>query len=521
LKYEFFGPGAPMVNVDVSRDVLDITGERLNRLPIIFGVATEESSIFSSTSLFDGIIGLALDSIGHIEEGVSALTRLTNSSQRPSMFGLFLSDSWDGSHGLAIGGLDTSKFWNPEEVPVLVPVLRSATSQSFDLWRISIPHVSMTGGLRDKTLNVKNVEEEEEEDVTSPLGSYCGDGSGQGSYGGPVCEAILDISSGFIGLPLLALESILSAVNSSVGGQCVQASQTIGGDYSLDCPALFSHMPNLTFTVAGDRPRLDALGKNFFDSNPNAIPIGSYYSLSLTPNDYCVQNWTWNGNSPVRDRTTCRTLLSVTNLEEGKFPYKEKGDGSSSKSIFVLGAPFLRAFYTLYDSSQSGYKAVGFASVRSYGISPSSWKPPPTPSPSPSANSNGVNYNEVWAGVAGVAVGLFIAVGVYFIIRDRFSQTTIIDNAGYGLDDAGSLMIDDRDDDEFDADYDELDDLNKIEERRRGSSGGSGGVGGGGGGGGRLVETSLDEERLRSPLRLGINNSKKGVAGSIQFLDVQ
>jgi hypothetical protein len=513
LTYEYFSPGAPKVNVDISEDFADVNGQRLSRLPIVFGIASSESSVFSSNGLFDGILGLALDSLGRIESGVSALTRLTNSSRRPTMFGLFVSDTWGpGPHGLAIGGCDTSKFWDPSEVPVLVPVLRSESSQSYDLWRISVPHVSMTGGLREEE------EKEEKEDKggetngntigslsespfdTSPLGFFCGDGSGQGSYGGPICEAILDISSGCIGLPLQALESILAAVNTSVGGLCVKSSQTMGGDYSLDCPASFSRMPNLTFTVAGDKlgrfyHSHQQTGINDNINKMDAIPIGSYYSLTLSPRDYCLQNWTWDGNSPVKSRTTCRTLLSLSS-QDGQIG---KG-GGENKAYFVLGTPFLRAFYTLYDSSQSGFKAVGFASVRPYGISPSSWKPPPSPSPSPSNNS-GINYNEIWAGVAGVAVGIFIAVGIYFIIRDKISHD---DNTGFGLDEAGSIMIEDREDedeDEFDStDYEELEDP------------GSGATRGGGGGEDQKRRTRykssgsvvVDDEEVnnQSPLRL-------------------
>jgi len=527
LSYEFIGTGAPKVTVDISEDFADVNGQRLSRLPIVFGVATSESPMFSSSSIFDGILGLALDSLGRVESGVSALTRLTNSSRRPTVFGLFLSDTWgSGPHGLAIGGCDTSKFWDPTEVPVLVPVLRSASSQSYDLWRISIPHVSMTGGVREEEKDVIRENGSNDDDAktrtasllspldVSPIGLFCGDGSGQGSYGGPICEAILDISSGFIGLPLLALQSILAAVNASVGGLCEKASEKIGGDYALDCP-VSSNMPNLTFTVAGDKLRRLA-GDDDRNSLQQEIPVGAYYSLSLTPKDYCLQNWTWGGgNTPIQSRTTCRTLLSLSS-QDGS----QTGKGSSeNKAFFILGTPFLRAFYTLYDSSQSGFKAVGFASVRPYGISPSNWKPPPpSPSPSPPSNNNGINYNEVWAGVAGVAVGIFIAVGIWFIIRDKISND---DNTGYGMDEAGSIMIEDRedyDDDEFDTtDYEELE------------GGGERGGGGGGGGSdqkrrarnkssGSLVVDDEETNTLNtSPLRLSVERTTKG---SIQFLDV-
>ena len=527
LTYEFIGTGAPKVTVDISEDFADVNGQRLSRLPIVFGVATSESPMFSSSSIFDGILGLALDSLGRVESGVSALTRLTNSSRRPTVFGLFLSDTWgSGPHGLAIGGCDTSKFFDPTEVPVLVPVLRSASSQSYDLWRISIPHVSMTGGIREEEKGVIRENGSNDDAKTSsasplspldvsPIGLFCGDGSGQGSYGGPICEAILDISSGFIGLPLLALQSILAAVNASVGGLCVKASEKIGGDYALDCP-VSSNMPNLTFTVAGDKLRDKLRRRHVGDDDRNTlqqeIPVGAYYSLTLTSKDYCLQNWTWGGgNTPIQSRTTCRTLLSLSSQDGSQY---------ENKAYFILGTPFLRAFYTLYDSSQSGFKAVGFASVRSYGISPSNWKPPPpSPSPSPSSNNAGINYNEVWAGVAGVAVGIFIAVGIWFIIRDKINNDD--HSRGYGLDDAGSIMIEDREDDDDDDD-DEFDttDYEELE---------GGGERGGGGGGsdqkrrarnkssGSLV---VDDEETNntSPLRLSVE--RKDAKGSIQFLDV-
>jgi hypothetical protein len=81
------------------------------------------------------------------------------------------------------------------------------------------------------------------------------------------------------------------------------------------------------------------------------------------------------------------------------------GDGGD----IILGTPFLRAFYTVFDAATAH---VGFAATRALGIVPSAYaRGPPTP---PS--------KAVWAGLIGGLGLTIVAIGLYIVVRDRIRE---------------------------------------------------------------------------------------------------
>jgi hypothetical protein len=496
------GAGGGSVDVDVAEDIGDLEdawagapsaaaaaaaassspapsgGNPLARLGVVFGAASREDDFFLEEAAFDGMIGLAPDQ-GSKLDSRGVLGRLANETGAPFLFGLFLAPlaaAAANASGLAVGDWDARKFADPRALPVFAPV-KGASPPSprllregdvFDAWRFEVPHLevkpqrkhaSALGGFGGASAGAAAAATSgDAPDV--PL-ALCGPSDAPGG-----CVAVLDIARDTIGLPPAMFAAVLAAVNASAHLRCAKTGGA--GGALLLCPELFDVMPNLTFTVAGAQGASRDL---------------SFFDLALGPADYCVpvsENAAARGALPPA--RTCRLLLSATS---SSVPWRLRrslgaGEGAAAAAagaalasasasaspgapapppaVLLLGAPFLRAIYTVYDA-RPGATRVGFAQASaSAGVRPSSWAPP-TPGGGGGSGGGGgaqawlgLGSKEMWALLIGVGVGFILTGGLVVVLRDRCREragrraaAALREELLFGLDDSGSIMIEERD----------------------------------------------------------------------------
>ena len=489
------GIGMPSVDVAVGSDEADFPDGRatrkagdadppLARLPVMLGAAQREDSFFLENGAFDGMIGFALDAAAKVESGVGVLSRLANDTGRPGVFGLYLNSSVERGAvgGLAVGGVDRTKFFNEKDEPAFVAVLPSDqpdNAGAFDLWRISIPHLQLSvnrgpgGDEGASPAEGPGAPAHPGQAAAQAAADFCGDGSGEPVGGGPMCSAVLDASGGTISLPSLLFLDIVAAVNASARGNCTHGNASSTGPSSfswtnfVSCPASdIARMPNLTFTVGSGGPSPQA-SPSPAAAGAAAMPVGVYFSLVMQAGDYCVASW------PESDEGgRCRLLFS-TLAAPAPAPWRgtsaKRAAAAAAGPVLLLGTPFLRSFYTVFDSSEM---SVGFVALRGGTVRQSQWRPrrPVPPAPPAPAASSWIGSREMWATVAGVSMAMVVAGGLFILFRERCQRAASVlsgrarglgssafdddDGATYGLDEGGSLLIEreDRAEEDFDSD---------------------------------------------------------------------
>lgn len=271
--------------------------------------------------------------------------------------------------------------------------------------------------------------------------------------GSVYCAAVLSVSSGTIGLPLDMLASFIYAVNASVGGGCVVQRQVPPGDHHphhrwsddvgnvpwqpwyVFCPDnttgvgegdstnINRVMPNVTVTISSHGDDADDSGSDGSDATDG------WWDLLVLPHDYCVKTWAmpWPGGEPMDagshgDNTRHRTGYLPTPPEPaapaGMCRLMVTGVTGSlyggAEADLILGAPFLRAFYTIYDAGDGNPAdsdaRAGFGATKPGTINPSVYTP---------AAPSFWGSKAMWAAVIGCAVAGVIAGGVFVVVRDR------------------------------------------------------------------------------------------------------
>ena len=458
--------GNSTVDVEVGDDVGDVSGS-LTRLPIIFGVASREDAYFLKSAGFDGMLGMALDSAAHID---GVLSTLANDTGRRNVFGLFLTLPW-GANGseLAVGGYNAARFYRPDDDIIYTPVVGSESdcrgagrvaSSFLDVWRVEVPRLGLSrpraGADEPSTLAAA---------AFAPQVNLCESG----------CVAVLDVAQGSVALPPPVYHGVVALVNLSCHGHCALVPDEPGEKRAREgaglpppriilCLDNLVVMPNLTFTVLASIANTQAT-----DAGKDAGNDAHYFDLPLLPSDYCLSEWSPPsvgalGRAP---KGFCRLMLAegpeVSSWRRAAAA--SPGPGAAARQLILLGTPFLRAFYTVFDSSAAPPDSprVGFASVRADGVLPSSWQPP-QPSPVPSGGGGDVNSwvgsKEMYAGIVGVGLGLLIAGGLFVVMRDRCreheSRRRKLGELLGDLEETGSIVLEDHDDD-FDDAFDDED----------------------------------------------------------------
>ena len=514
LPYPHAGSNGSSVDVDVGEDVGDLENagagvgaapggppNPLARLGVVLGVASREDAFFLENPAFDGMMGLALDQGAQLDAW-GALSRLANESGVPFVFGLFLaqpsgaapangSASDGASSGLAVGAPDARRFADPLAEPVFSPVLaREGTGGAvFDVWRFALPHMQLTvqrrahafaeveeAGAGDAAAAAAAAVAADEPDAPGAPLSFCGPGDAAAG-----CVALLDLSRDTIAFPGSTYSRILAAVNASAHGHCVFAPPPAPPGTVL-CPSLLATMPNITFTISGVADPLVArpgvvgrgagagVGAGVGKGRGRSKKPLSYWDLEMMPADYCEPAFV-PGNHSLAKVSACRLLFSALGeYRGGRHPYASAAalrtppsptaaPPATEPSVLLLGAPFLRAFYSVYDGRVAGGALVGFVAASSTAsVLPSAWRPPAPPPPGGgSALPSWLGSKEMWAGVVGVGVGFVITGGLVVVLRDRCRERQSRRNARqmreellFGFDESGSIMIEDRDLDDDD-----------------------------------------------------------------------
>ena len=501
LPYPHAGGGDCSVDVDVGMDFgdledVDASGggggggggaarapapNPLTRLGVVFGAASREDDYFLESPFFDGMVGLALDQDAQLDSR-GVLSRIANETGEPFLFGLFLAPltaALPNASGLAVGAWDTRRFADARAQPVFTPVTPFSGFGSgpvFDIWRFAVPHLEVAPPRHADGASAPGAPGAPD----APPESFCGpDASPTG------CVAIVDIGHETVGLPPIYFIRIVDAINASVHGRCES-----GPDDFVLCPMHFDLLPNLTFTVAGTlgaAPERTGGGGGGGGSGGGGgghshSHMQSYFDLELTPADYCAP---LNATLAVAGRRgpahppACRVLVSANGGYHGRAgrggpssPPSSAPSSAPSPSpappeesvVLLLGAPFLRAFYSVLDARVRGGACVGFAAASaSAGVRPSSWQPPSPPPPGGGGSSlpSWLGSKEMWAGVVGVGVGFVITGGLVVVLRDRCREREgrrqMRDELLFGFDESGSIMIEDRDFEEEGFDDDESD----------------------------------------------------------------
>jgi hypothetical protein len=251
---------------------------------------------------FDGIFGLALDSLAMTPE-FSFLTQLVGSSGHASQqFGVFLTHEEEGEQSeIALGGHNTQKLLSPLKwAPVAL--------QDMGYWQVYLKEVRIDG----KALQA------------------CEDGT---------CRAIVDTGTSHIGVPGPDLREFVDLLSIDVSDPLLDCRKTKG---SSNLEFVLSTGVTLKL-AAGDymRPLSLQAGTNVGLSSGKPVFAGRRNSSKASTNQI-----TAGADGEVAELRTCTPRLMPVNLPEPLGP-----------KLFILGEPVLQKYYTVYDVAN---KMVGF-----------------------------------------------------------------------------------------------------------------------------------------------------------------
>jgi len=249
---------------------------------------------------FDGIFGLALDSLAMTPE-FSFLTRLASSSgHAKQQFGVFLTHEETGEQSeIALGGHNTNKLLTPLKwVPVAM--------QQMGYWQVTVKEVRIDG----KVLPA------------------CEDGT---------CRAIVDTGTSHIGVPGPELRDFVDLLSVDVNDPMHDCRKVRGPylEYVLDTDVTLKLAP-----VDYMRPISLPVGTNVGLSNGVAVLAGTRHKNSTS------QSLAATSDGQITELRTCTPRLMPVNLPKPLGP-----------KLFILGEPVLQKYYTVYDVAE---KQVGF-----------------------------------------------------------------------------------------------------------------------------------------------------------------
>jgi len=299
------GYGTGVIKGEFVRDLICPGGAADNAACVESNVimAVEMSDNPFRSFNFDGIFGLALDSLAMTPE-FSFLTRLaSSSSQAKQEFAVYLTHDEEGEQSeIALGGHNANKLLSPLKwAPVALP--------QDGHWQVSIKEVRVDG----KVLPA------------------CQDGT---------CRAIFDTGTSHIGVPGTELRHFVDMLSVDVHNPALNCRETKGA--------------YLEFVMA-DGMKLKLAPNDYM--RPLSLQAGTSVGLSSgKPVLAGVRNSTNSSQSPlalmadadgqVQELRTCVPRLMPLNLPAPLGP-----------KLFILGEPVLQKYYTVYDVAQ---KKVGF-----------------------------------------------------------------------------------------------------------------------------------------------------------------
>jgi len=253
---------------------------------------------------FDGIFGLALDSLAMTPE-FSFLTRLTSSTAHAQQqFGVFLTHEEEGEQSeIALGGYNPNKFLTPLK---WVPVAK----KQMGYWQVYVKEVRIDGKVLPS----------------------CQDGS---------CRAIVDTGTSHIGVPGPDLREFVDLLSVDVYDPVLDCRKTRGAslEFLFDTDVMLKLAP-------GDymRPLSLQVGTNVGLSNGQPVLTGM---RNKTNTSESANQITASADGQVAQLRTCTPRLMPVNLPAPLGP-----------KLFILGEPVLQKYYTVYDVAKG---QVGFA----------------------------------------------------------------------------------------------------------------------------------------------------------------
>lgn len=268
--------------------------ERCMDVSIVMAVDMTAQPFRSFT--FDGIFGLALDSLAMAPEFSFFHSIASSKSSALPQFGVFLTNGQDGQESeIALGGHNAQRMLTPLRwAPVAMPKL--------GYWQISIKEVRIGG---------------------QPL-DICKDGT---------CRGIVDTGTSHLGVPGTHLNDFMEQLSSE--------SKQAPGD-CRDVPG-----PDVEFVLEGEL-ELHLTPQNYM----RPIPLVSDHMIAApvdsVPNTTLVTGSTSAvaAQSQAAESHICAPRLMPVSLPEPLGP-----------KLFILGEPVLHRYYTVFDLAE---KRVGF-----------------------------------------------------------------------------------------------------------------------------------------------------------------
>ena len=364
-------PGNEFVEVSVSMDVVTVMGYGVNAG---FGLAVEECKHFQSAA-YDGVLGLALDTLNHLARE-TVLERLADVSGITPMFSVYLPpyDAEDAFGEMMFGGYDVEWFANPNDSPLSGTVEQAGMPPvGYDLWRLALPHVSLDcldGVCQGNWVDGK------------PRLRSSGNSGFDLCQEDTPCKVLFSSSSPHVAIPAGVLGGVLSEINATCNGGCTTHSSLEDSLFCSEqaCPDL-SVFPNITFSLQ----LTDVDGATSLYDFPL---IAEYYT--------------------VRDVTTMSS-------PQWKVMLTPHPAGSPN---FLLGVPFMRSFYTIYNANTMTIGLV--AAVSGVGPYSSPWNDP--------ASTTFWSSPYVWGALLGAAVLGIIGVLVSVARRQEKKENSPADN---------------------------------------------------------------------------------------------
>jgi len=281
------------------------SGQPCVELSIVTAVEMTNSPFRSFN--FDGIFGLALDSLAMTPE-FNFMNRLAGSRGHVSQqFGVFLTD---GEHGeqseIALGGHNTQRLLTPLS---WVPIAK----QEMGYWQVFIKEIRVNGKVLDA----------------------CMDGT---------CRAIVDTGTSHVGVPgpeLRSFVNLLSVDAQDQVGDC-RGVEGVELEFVLEADVRVKLSP-------GDymRPLPLQAGTNVGMSSGKPVLVGKVSNSSTADTSSQVNATSLaDGQVEVAKPRVCTPRLMPVNLAAPLGP-----------KLFILGEPVLQKYYTVYDAAK---KEVGF-----------------------------------------------------------------------------------------------------------------------------------------------------------------
>lgn len=256
---------------------------------------------------FDGIFGLALDSLAMTPE-FSFLTRLAgHAGDTSQQFGVFLTHEEEGEQSeIALGGHNTNKLLSPLQ---WVSVAR----QQMGYWQVYVKEVRIGG---------KVVES-------------CRDGT---------CRAIVDTGTSHIGVPGPDLREFVEGLSVDVYDPTKDCRKTKGEFLEY---VLRGHEGDLTLKLApSDYMRPLSLQEGTNVGMCSGKPVLTGKRGNGTNSTEATSTFAAGPDGQIAELRTCTPRLMPVNLPEPLGP-----------KLFILGEPVLQKYYTVYDVAE---KMVGF-----------------------------------------------------------------------------------------------------------------------------------------------------------------